>query len=668
MSSLQDILTKSSECYYNTGEYYQLTDDDFRTLRNLGIDVIKTEVTDAIFDLLNEEYCKIQKKVNSDIPVSVGAPIPDTDDRKVQLPIPMPSLNECKEGEVKPFLENLTDNPHIIVMNKYDGCSCLLQYQDGNLVAAYTRGDGMFGQLITSLVHQIDSIPKRITEVDNVYIRGELIFPRNEIQEILEEMQKVDGKERRNGRNAIAGQLNAKTPNPVFLKKVHFIAYDSIYKSIPYTCSRYFSKSTTLSYLRSLGEDKSFEVCEYYIDALGSEEYNFSDSGLKLKVDHVKRYCDYECDGLVIMPDILRASYFSPTSESNPNPYGICKYKLNNLCENEAVSVVEDVEWAISKGGLLKPRARIKPTTLMDTTVTYVTGNNYRYIVDNKIGLGAIVRIKRAGDVTPQIIEVITPATEPKLPEEYVLKDGDDVEAYAPETKDALEERAIKQFLFSCMYYKLKQAGEATVRTLYKYDICSLPELIKFAKLFSSNGLKDILGANGVTLHNDIMRKFFVEGTTKPDFCAALNAFGRNIGHRLLERVYNKYNTLMVDRDKLFQVEGFSYTNVEKYMNALVPNAVNVLGKFDELEIKEKQVRRSGSKIRVVFTGIRDKNLEKAIENSGGLVVQTVPRANLVVAKDPNGNSSKLTKARDRGITIISIEEARNMFGEANVH
>lgn len=663
MSSLQEILTKSSDCYYNTGEYYQFTQEDYSVLKKLGIEVASTEVTDSIFDLLNEEYQKLNSISNN--VTTIGAPISDQDARKVKLPIPLPSINECKEGEVLPFLDKVVDavNPQdVIVMEKLDGCSCLLMYHNNQLMRAYTRGDGVYGQDITELVQKIKNLPVFNNETpspDTFFVRGELIFYKKEIPHILKAMEQEDGKPRKNGRNAIAGQLNAKKINSVFLNNVNFVPYQLIQLD---SNNRFIYKRYKALELHWLERTMS-RTCDYHI----IEKKELTEERLIREVDYFKINSKYECDGIVIVPDFQTEQTYAPTSESNPNPKGVCKYKVNSLGLNETVSVVEDVEWAVSKGGLLKPRVKIQPKVLMDTLITYITGNNYKYIVDNKIGPGAKVKIKRAGDVIPKIIEVLAPATEPKLPEKFVLKDGDCVEAYAPDTEDSLKEQAIKQFLFSCMYYKLEQAGDATVRTLYENRIHNLPELISFAKTSSLEGFRNILGANGVKLHNDIMHKFFVEGTTKPDFCAALNAFGRNIGHRLLDRVDAKYNTLNVDREELMAVEGFSYINAEKYMQSL-PYAIKVMEWFDTTGIRKKPRKIiQGGAIKVVFTGIRDRNLEQAIEKQGGIVLQTIARANLVVAKNPNGNSSKLTKARERGITIISIQEAREMFGEANV-
>jgi NAD-dependent DNA ligase len=119
---------------------------------------------------------------------------------------------------------------------------------------------------------------------------------------------------------------------------------------------------------------------------------------------------DYEIDGIVVFDN----SRPYENVQGNPD-YGFAFKVL--LEEQKAEAIVEDVEWNVSKDGYIKPRIRIKPVKLVGTVITYATAFNAKYVVDNKLGPGAVITIVRSGDVIPDIVEVIKPSKEPKMPD-----------------------------------------------------------------------------------------------------------------------------------------------------------------------------------------------------------------------------------------------------------
>ena len=149
----------------------------------------------------------------------------------------------------------------------------------------------------------------------------------------------------------------------------------------------------------------------------------------------------------------------------------------------------------------------------------------------------------------------------------------------------------------------------------------------------------------------------------------AVGAFGRGIGSKKLQKVIDKYNTLDVTYEQLMETEGFAEISSQQYVNNLIlyhqwMDYMNNIGY--PIKIKEKKVvSNECANVNICFTGIRDKNLEEVIKEKGGKICSSVTKVcNVLVAKDPNSGSSKLKKAMDNGVEVISLDEAWSRYGK----
>lgn len=184
--------------------------------------------------------------------------------------------------------------------------------------------------------------------------------------------------------------------------------------------------------------------------------------------------------------------------------------------------------------------------------------------------------------------------------------------------------------------------------------------------LLNESEFVDAIGINGSKLYKSLHNKVLL--ASPQQLADATGCFGQGIGELKLNKIVEKYGELPYDEKKILSVEGWAEKSVLQYMSKYIQfvdmiqffQKYNMWKGFDCQEVKSDKY----NDLKVVFTGVRSKELENIIKENGGSVLSSVSNnCTLVVAKDPSGSSSKLQKARDGGIEIISLEEAIKRFG-----
>ena len=174
-----DLLKKASDCYYNTENFYEATEEEVQAvIDELGIPC-QSMMTDSMFD----EIYKRAKDLYPSNPyfLSVGSEVRTG---KVKLPIPLGSMTEVKEDELRNWISPMT---MYCVSAKLDGCSCLLAYDSGELKIAYSRGDGFNGQDISRTVKQLLGALNNLGVDFTGFVRGEIIIPKDNIPKCIAE-------------------------------------------------------------------------------------------------------------------------------------------------------------------------------------------------------------------------------------------------------------------------------------------------------------------------------------------------------------------------------------------------------------------------------------------------------------------------------------------------
>jgi len=570
----------------------------------------KPVVPDAVYDDLVTELNKRGVKPQVGCEPDVG---------KATLPYYLGSLDKFKpehEDKLEKWLDPL--GPVVfVVQDKLDGISCLLMKDK-----LYTRGNGIIGSDISHLIPAL-----RLPKVPEGFaIRGELIMPLKKFAKYSETMS--------NPRNMVAGIVNAKSAREA-IQDVNFVAYELL-------APRLRMPTEQLMTIENLG----FETVAY-------RKYNAVDIDVELlknDLTEAKFKSEYDIDGIVIVPNLV----YNLASKGNP------KYARAFKVDDCGISAkVVGIEWNVSKHGLLKPRVEFEPVKLKDVTIRYATGYNAKYVFDNRIGKGAIVKLTRSGDVIPKILSVITPtATDhPSVPFRW---NETKVDIIACDGSDEQDVKGITSFFEKI---EAKYVSLQTVKKLYDAGYTDIFNIIDCTAGHIANldGLSDV-SAKRITESIDSALK-------KADIVKLLGAsgaLGMGIGVRkvevLLEHIPELLEMKKVELSQICDVPGFS----EKTGVLIVDNLKNAKEFLDRLKSRgycksikkvEKQAGWCTGRV-FVFSGFRSKEMENELVQNGGTIAGSVTKSVTdLVGPDEQKETSKIVKARSQGATVWTKTE-----------
>lgn len=635
VEELVKLLKKLSDNYYNTGE--ALVDDN---------------TYDSLKELLEK------KDPNHPFLEEVGAPIKGTKN-KAMLPFKMGSLTKIKpnSGDLTKFSEKYS-GPYVI-SDKLDGASVQLYKDKGgsttNKVLLYSRGNGTEGQDITHLINLfvkksvLDNVP------NDTSIRGELIISKKDFKSISSYMK--------NGRNAVSGLVNSKTIDMKIGKITQMITYAVLHPT--------YKQSDQMKLLKKWG----FDVVPYKIvNAL--DENNLQAYLLERKKDS-----EFEMDGLVCVDD----SQAYTVTRGYPDHAFAFKMLLNDQI---AIADVVDIEWEISMDGYIKPRVKINPVDLLGTTITFATGFNAKFIDDNKLGPGSRVKIVRSGDVIPYILEIIKPSKsgKPHMPNVKYNWNDTKIDIIIDESdKNASKIIKLKLLIHFFSTMGIKYLGEGILTKFVNSGLDSVAKIISAKK-------KDFDNMEGVgekmikKIYDEINRAF--NEVELAVLMGASHKFGRGLGVKKLEEVLAVYPDIMKHKwtktelvEKIQKVQGFAEKTATLFADNFqqFKKFYDEVGKVIDLTRFEQDLtddslndsfvdslsqKKMFENEKIVFTGIRDKSLEKMIKSNGGKVTTSVSSNTtiLVHADNADKSSSKFTKALKLKIKIMSITEFKKKY------
>src|SRR5271157_968502 len=632
-SDLVELLQAADNAYYNVTNSLQaiLTDEQY----------------DALY-----QYCSVTDPTNTYF-LGVGSEVRGG---KVKLPYTMGSLTQVYQGDTQKWVSqhNLEKQPFIIT-EKLDGISTLIVYgQDGKLQIAYSRGDGIEGADITRHVSKIKSVPKRVD--GPMVVRAEIIFTKANWEKVKTKITRSGGASYKNARNCVAGLMNASESDPIAYDYLSVVAYEIL--------SPELSKPKQMLELHD-----SFDVPKE-VDCLGEK---LTDEFLTKTLTDMRAATLYEIDGIVI--DVahrdIRAK-MNP-SKNTLNPEYARKFKIADA-SNLAVAKVIEVQWNISKNGYLKPRVKIEPTELVGVTVQHATGFNAKFISENNIGPGAMIRITRSGDVIPFIVGVVSPAVTPKPYSIWFVDQLDNIGdwKWSPNHVDAILENAndnetvqLEQMIDFAGKMGFEHIGEGNIKAIFDAGYKTIDEFVTM----SANDIGQAIGSQIVGKKiRESMSQILTggEGIEWYKVAGAHSVFGRGVGVRKMKKLYEAFKgdmTKLSNATLIATVEGFDVKTATKIAAGYKPfiqflNAVN--DKFMYIELRKYEEPKGGdlSGQSFLFTGFRDKGLEKQIEEKGGKNASSVSsKLTYLVAADPNEVSGKLTKARELGTKIITRDQ-----------
>jgi len=625
---------------------------------NTDTPLVPDLVYDEMEDILRE------RAPQSKVLATVGASLLPSQ-RKTKLPFPMASQDKAKakSGDLKKWRRKMSPTTSkYLVSDKLDGISLMFHYRKGKPAKLYTRGTTHEGQDVSHLLKhglQISSasnnrklrIPK---DREEVAVRGELIMPKAT-------WEKYYASDYPNVRNWIAGQVAHKTSQPEHISRIHFVAYQMI---VP----------------ENILPIDQFEIMKnwsFYVSP--SRVYNESQMTESQMIDHLKKSKTshpYQIDGLVITAN----QTFAPT-DKNPKHSIAFKSQLGEEVEAKVIKVV----WSASKRGFLKPVVHIEPVFLSGAKISKATGNNAKFIVDHKIGPGAVVEIIRSGEVIPYIMGVIQPADQPDLPDGDYKWSENHVDFVITKETEEMRKKRIVHFVKTL---QIDYLGPGTVKKLVEHLDMKQPLQILFLSL---EDLQEVpsLGKNALKIYQSLQNVIKHRGVGLAQLIDAFGVFGTTggIGTRRIQSAINVIPDFLEQiakpnfHTRLMGVEGIKDKTADKmveglrhFMNQIFPKLPDelIITDFqskdeDDDNDDQTQVNPKMKGYRFIFTGLRaSPDIQTLIRKSGGTVADSVLKNNpnqVVIAKDPSGGSSKLKKAREAGVKILTLSEFSKKYG-----
>ncbi|MEK4646828.1 NAD-dependent DNA ligase LigA [Exiguobacterium sp. FSL W8-0210] len=626
-------------------------------------------VPDATYDQLLRELTELETEhpelITPDSPTQRVGAAPLEAFEKVTHDLPMLSLgNVFDETEIREWVarieRSLGRSTTYVAELKFDGLAISLKYEDGRFVRGATRGDGTVGENITQNLRTIKALPLRLQAEETVEVRGEAYMPKQSFERLNEDRASREETLFANPRNAAAGSLRQLDSSITASRNLSLFVYGVGVNTLTAR-----SHSEAMAQLASLGlpTNQHMQTCEtveeilayiaYWTEARASLPYEID--GIVLKVD---RYDDQEELGFTAKSPRFATAY--------------------KFAAEEVMTTVEDVDFSVGRTGKVTPRARFAPVVVAGSTVTYATLHNADFIAEKDIRLQDSVIIKKAGDVIPAVVQVVTaertgeetpivfPTHCPACQSELVRLEGEvDIRCVSPECPAQLMEGIIH--FVSRQAMNIDGLGEKVVRQLYDHEairtIADLyrldrEELLTFDRM-GETSVDKLLAAIEASKQNSVERLLFGLG---------IRLVGQKAAYLLAERFDSLAGIAAASYDEIVAIDGIGgkiADSIVKYFEH--PEAQALIRDLEQLGVNQRflgeRVDQTNAPLggkTIVLTGtlesLKRSEAGKRLEALGADVTGSVSKkTDVLVAGEKAG--SKLTKAESLGIEIW--DEAR---------
>jgi len=639
-------------------------------------------MSEAAADSLKHELAKLEEQypdlITPDSPTQRVAGKPLGKFQSVEHSQRMLSLNDVfDEDELKAWALRAAKLAHdakleYFVDLKMDGFACALVYKDGLLERAITRGDGFRGEDVTMNVRTLDSVPLRLHAPKGyekflrgrTEVRGEIVMYKKDL-EALNKAREAKGLPLfANPRNTAAGTIRQLDPKLVVERPLHFRAYDMLRDNA--------SELATFDETYQTANKLGFLVNKAAPVLSSTEEVKkFADEW-----EEKRHKLPYNTDGLVVK--INDRSVYTRLGVVGKAPRGAAAYKYP---AEQSTTTVKDIFVSIGRTGAATPVAMLEPVVVAGSTVQMATLHNEGEVKRKDIRVGDTVIIHKAGDIIPEVVEVIV-KLRPKSAKVFRMP------THCPECETKLAKLKVDEAVWRCpnnqcpsrvfkriQHYASKSAldieglGEKNVIALldagliqetpdiYKLQAKDVEKLERFAKVSASK----LVAA--------------IEAKKEPTLARFLYGLGiRHVGSQTAIDLANHFRSLSAVSgatiENLAEVEGVGEVVAEAIVAWFAePSNQKVLADFDKVGVRPQEVKQVGGKLagkNFVITGSlssmqREEAADK-IRTLGGTFQSTVGNETDYLVVGDNVGASKLAKAEKLGIKQIDEQTLLRML------
>ena len=547
---------------------------------------------------------------------------------------------------------------------KLDGLTVVLTYEGGELVKAVTRGNGDIGEVITPNARVFVNVPKRIPHEGHTVIRGEAVITYEEFDRINEAIDDADAKYK-NPRNLCSGSVRQLNSKITAERNVRFYAFTlSEADGVDYEGLR----SNQMKWMAEQG----FDVVEY-VKVDNKSIFGAIDN-------YAERVHSFEIpsDGLVLTLEDLEYAATLGTTAKFPRDSLAFKW-----ADQQAETILREIEWSPSRTGLLNPIAIFDPVELEGTTVKRASVHNLNIMETLKLGIGDTITVYKANMIIPQIGDNLTKSGNIELPSHCPVCDG------STEIKLMTGTKVLTCTNPNCLAKQVKRFSLFVSRGALNIEGLSEQTLLKFIGLGYIKSFADIfrlenhrdeiveLDGFGKKSYDKLSSSIEKSRHTVPTrilVALGIPGVGVTTAAQIARAYENKWAKISsLTYDELISVSGIGEVMARDYEAFFADehNKSVVLDLVGELDIDEsyEQVGTALSGETFVITGslehYKSRNeLKKEIETQGGKVAGSVSKnTSYLVTNNPESGSSKNKAAAELGVKIITEDEIRTMLG-----
>lgn len=631
------------------------------------------EISDYEYDKLTQRLKKLEKEhpeyLTDDSPTRKVGGHSKNIFNQVTHDVQMQSLQDVFSfDDVKDFVFKMQreygENIEFTVETKIDGLSVSLEYENGKFVRGSTRGDGFIGEDVTENLKMVDGIPDSLITKDTFEVRGEVYLPRKEFESINEKLEESGKQILSNPRNAAAGTLRQLDPKLVRARNLSIFVFN-LQKG-----KKFSNHSESIKYIKNTG----IKTIEYIKVCVGINEVLAAIEEIGEKRDSLP----YDIDGAVVKINDLKLREEAGSTVKVPKWAVAYKYP-----PEQKETKLLDIKVQVGRTGQVTPMAILEPVRLAGSVISKTTLHNFDYVKNKDIKIGDTVVIQKAGDVIPEVINVVKSK-----------RTGDEKEYNIPTICPVCGEKLEKLENEVALRCTNSECPALTYRSLVHFasrdamDISGLGGAI-VEQLIDENLIKDIADIYYLKYEDIVVLDRFapksamnlinaIQNTKDNNLDKLLFGLGmRHIGKKAAKILSENFDDIyeigkasieeinaLDDFGEIMAksvVDFFSKEQTKKLIQKLENAGVNLKGNKKELssnKLKDKIFVVTGS-----FDDYSRNDITKLIEENSGKVSGSVSKKTSFLVAGENAGS-KLSKAESLGIPVISIEELKEMIKE----